>query len=148
MDDKSLNIIIKAFENSDLTIINDVYYLEKIKYLLTFGYIIDYHLVVKIINTNQNLTNSIFEHNNAKCNYMLDACYYGDFDMIKLMIKNGINIHYESDNALKSMINHKQYDNALYLIEIGANINELCDYEKNIIFEYCRKVKLSKIINE
>lgn len=148
MEQEIIKIIVKALYKEDLSIINDNKYLNDIAELLNDKIVFPYKLFVKIVDTNKNLTEIILKNEQSKNNYMLGACLYNNFNIIKLLIEHGIDIHYNHEYPLYSMISNKQYEHALYLIENGADINVIYHKNKHEFIKYQRKVKLSKINNE
>lgn len=76
------------------------------------------------------------------------ASTYGHLDIIKYMIEQDINIHYDNDLSLIYSFNNKHYDVFLYLLNHGADIDNCHVYANNKILEmkqYLRKQKLNKI---
>ena len=73
-------------------------------------------------NKNFEIVKYLIKISKDKNSYLL-IYVRNNFDMVKYLIENGVDIHYQNDQALISALYYKKFDMVKYLIENGADIH-------------------------
>ncbi len=104
--------------------------------------------VIKSFVTSENF--DIWEKHDRGDSYLHTACFHssceipGSFDIIKLLVENGIDINMANDRGNTPVMLIAKIDNIeilQYLIDNGAKLDDLDEYGKNLLHLQCESLK-------
>lgn len=79
-----------------------------------------------ILDFYENFNYNIIIYNNNNDKYMLElASEYNHFDIVKFLVNRGEDIHSKYNNALRNSIKNKNLKISQFLIDNGANVNDI-----------------------